>query len=231
MKMKKKSLLAMTLILVFALMLVVPTCVTSVKTQKYIANFHCQAKGECIVVTKFIQYGEPGGGYSPSEFMNGNGKVAFAGSAKVDKQLPNDFIPVTFYYRNNGIEAGGSMSASWGGQSLRLELTSNGDAGGIFIDENLPTISLTDTFAAGFGPGTGFVSYKGTYKNSTGTYKIHGNATVQAGVQLSTILIQVTLYKPDNTPLFWVIWVETDLPSPINLDAADHFARSVKITK
>lgn len=223
--MKKNSLIILSLIIVFTMMLVAPTCVQACKTQKYIACFHCGAAGEFMLACNWES--TPGGNYA-TDWVIGQGKVAFAGSGKVDKQLPNEFVPVTWYYRDSGIQGRGSISASWGEQSIQLVLNSKGEAGGIFLDEG----TLTDTFIVGSGPGAGLVSYKGTHKDSTGTHKVNGKAIVSAGNapgSTSIWLISATFYKPDNTPFLWITWSDTDI-SFFNLHAADHFAHYVKIT-
>jgi hypothetical protein len=198
--------------------------VQAVETQEYRASFYCAAGGECLVVTKWTEQGYM------SEWFIGRGTVAFAGSGKVDQNPPSPpMLPYTSYYRSSGILARGGVFACWGKQMISVLLYSNGEAGGLFVDEGM----MTDVFLAGPGPGAGLVLYKGIYRDSSGMHAVNGKATVSvllAPGSTSIMIMQVSLIKPDNTILLSMLLINADCSAIGWAHAPNYFAHSVRIT-
>lgn len=203
---------------------------------KYKASYSCLVSGECVVYPDFDMFGPPSQLPTP---CIGRGTVSLCGSAEVTPYPAMPTLPYISYMATSGVKALGMFNARWDGQSISLLLYSCRDTAGVFVDEG----TMPDTFGVGFAPipETTLVpslSYRGTYRTSTGIKTISGKAIVIAetvGPEMGgpmTVAI-VTIYRADKTPLATLQWFLQDIPFPIPpyIVHAAHIVKQVKITQ
>jgi hypothetical protein len=224
----KMKMLTFTLALLMSMTLL-STC--KAQTEQASVKFSGIAVGECQVLIEGA-IGPP----LPKETFIGQGTMVFGGSADADEYPPNQNVPYTFYVTYESVRALGVVSARWNGQMINVFLYSEGDVRGFFVDEG----EMRDLFTVGVFPGESpwnpSLSYKGIYKDVTGTHIVSGKAAVvailvgphDAPIEQLVMVMGVFLFKPDNTPLLGLIWVPVDT-SALNLHAANRFMHSVEI--
>ena len=222
--------------LTFALALLMSTTLLSTckaQTGQASVEFSGIAAGECLVLIEGVIGPPP----PPKESFIGRGNMVFRGSADADEYQPNQNVPNTFYVTYESVRALGGVSARWGSQMINAVVYSEGDVRGFFVDEG----EMRDLFTAGVFPGefpwNPSLSYRGIYKDVTGTHIVSGKAAVvavrvgphDAPIEQLIMVMGVFLFKTDNTPLLGLIWVPIDT-SALNLHAANRFMHSVEIT-
>jgi len=198
------------------------------KTEQTSARFKEVATGECLVWFGVL------GPQPPSAIFIGEGAIALSGSSAVSEYPPNPYMPYTYYYTPENVKASGHLSARWKDQMISISIHSEDDTCGLFIDQG-----DVNYFTVGILPEeemTPSLSYKGTFKDATGTQAVSGEGGVFAmpigdpGNQF--MAIGAVLWKQDGTPLLSIFWVPFDMPfgGPIPVHAAKQFIHSVEIT-
>lgn len=200
------------------------------QTEQVSVKFTGVASGEYLLLIESILGPQP-----PKAVFMGRGTVAISGSAKANEYLPNQNVPLTYYYTADGVKACGAISARWEGQMVNALIYSKGEACGLFVEKD-----DVDWFLVGAVPleSTPSLSYEGIHKDITGVHKIYGKAAVLAfpigdpGSQF--MAIGAVLLKPDGSPLLSIVWSYVDVTlgpggSMGTLHAANSFMHSVKI--
>ena len=194
--------------------------------QEFKASFTGFALGESAIIPNWFP-----GDTEPENFIIGRGSIAIHGSAIANgPNTPNENVPYNFYFAQSGVKSRGNVAAQWKGHMIDAFLYSNGEPGGIFVNES----QTGAVFMVGIFPGSEMLSFKAIYKDHKGYRVISGKAGVFAMPLGDTGVmgIAVAFLKRDGTPLLTIIWAQEDLPLPsgaATLHEAKLFTSRVKI--